>query len=99
MSEAYYWCLDHERVEGEDGCPNYRRMGPYATVQEAEGALDRARARTAEWDAQEQAEDEWGENGPLSDKSARHRGTNRTPHRMRTPWSPPAACRAGCHKS
>lgn len=63
MSEAYYWCLDHERVEGEDGCPNYRRMGPYATAQEAEGALDRARARTAEWDAQEQAEDEWGENG------------------------------------
>ena len=63
LSEAYYWCLDHEQVEGEDGCPNYRRMGPYATKQEAEGALDRARARTAEWDAQEQAEDAWGENG------------------------------------
>jgi hypothetical protein len=63
VSEAYYWCLDHEQVEGEDGCPNYRRMGPYATKEEAEGALDRARARTAEWDAQEEAEDAWGEDG------------------------------------
>ena len=63
MTEAYYWCLDHERVEPEDGCPNYRRMGPYPTSEEAAGALDRARARTAEWDAQDQAEDAWGDEG------------------------------------
>jgi hypothetical protein len=63
VSEAYYWCLDHERVEPEDGCPNYRRMGPYPTAEEAEGALGRARQRTAEWDAEDQAEDAWGEDG------------------------------------
>jgi hypothetical protein len=61
VSEAYYWCLDHEQVETEDGCPNYRRMGPYPTREEAEGALERARQRTADWDAEDQAEDDWGE--------------------------------------
>jgi hypothetical protein len=63
VSEAYYWCLDHERVELEDGCPNYRRMGPYSTPEEAEGALERARQRTEEWDAEDQAEEDWGEDG------------------------------------
>lgn len=61
MTEAWYWCLDHERVEPEDGCPNYRRMGPYQTREEAEGAIERARQRTAEWDAEDEAEDAWGD--------------------------------------
>jgi hypothetical protein len=58
VSSGWYWCLDHERVEPEQGCPNYRRMGPYETPAEAEGALERARIRTEKWDAEDRAEDE-----------------------------------------
>ncbi|TDC53909.1 hypothetical protein E1212_03690 [Jiangella ureilytica] len=47
----WYWCLDHSRVEPVDGCPNDRRLGPYATQQEAQDALARARERTAQQDA------------------------------------------------
>ncbi|HET6729665.1 MAG TPA: SPOR domain-containing protein [Jiangellaceae bacterium] len=56
---AWYWCLDHQRVEPEQGCPNHRRLGPYATQEEAAGAIELARARTEEWDAQDRAEDDW----------------------------------------
>ena len=56
---AWYWCLDHQRVEPEHGCPNHRRLGPYATQEEAAGAIELARARTEEWDAQDRAEDDW----------------------------------------
>ena len=40
----------HQRVEGEDGCPNKDRMGPYATEAEAAGALQRAAERNEAWD-------------------------------------------------
>jgi hypothetical protein len=33
-------------------------MGPYETPAEAEGALERARIRTEEWDAEDRAEDD-----------------------------------------
>ena len=56
---AWYWCLDHQRVEPERGCPNHRRLGPYATQEEAAAAIELARARTEEWDAQDRAEDDW----------------------------------------
>ncbi len=55
---AWYWCLDHQRVEPEEGCANYRRLGPYATKEEAAGAIELARARTEEWDAEDRAEDD-----------------------------------------
>lgn len=58
MADRWYWCLDHGRVEPEAGCPNYQRMGPYETQEEAAGALHRARERTAEWDAEDAAEDD-----------------------------------------
>lgn len=47
----WYWCLDHSRVEPEEGCPNDRRLGPYETQAEAQDALARARERTAQQDA------------------------------------------------
>jgi len=61
---SFWWCLQHARVEGsstdDSGCANMDRLGPYATEQEAAGALERARARTAAQDARDEAEDDWG---------------------------------------
>jgi len=47
---AWYFCLVHQRVEPEDGCPNAERMGPYATQAEAEAALATAHERNAAFD-------------------------------------------------
>ncbi len=52
----WFWCLRHAAVEPESGCPNDRRMGPYDTIDEAEGAIARARARTEEMD---RADENW----------------------------------------
>ena len=36
MSENEYWfCLKHHTVEGNDGCKNADRLGPYASSEEA----------------------------------------------------------------
>jgi hypothetical protein len=47
---AYWYCLKHDTVEGNDGCPNKDRLGPYETEAEAARALDTARERTEKWD-------------------------------------------------
>ena len=47
----YWWCLDHARVEGHDGCANTVRMGPYETTSAAARALETARERTQQWDS------------------------------------------------
>jgi hypothetical protein len=60
MSRQWWWCLTHRRVEEGPGCPNMERLGPYDTREQAEGAPDRVRARTAEQDALDEAEDDWG---------------------------------------
>lgn len=60
MSETWYWCLNHGRVEPEDGCPNVARMGPYSTREEAASAIERARERTEEMDRADAADDDWG---------------------------------------
>jgi hypothetical protein len=49
----WYWCLTHARVEGQDGCANIDRLGPYDTREEAAAALTRAKERTEAWDAQD----------------------------------------------
>jgi hypothetical protein len=50
----YYWCLRHERVETDANvCPARYRLGPYASVAEAERALDRVRERNEQWDAED----------------------------------------------
>jgi hypothetical protein len=61
MAGPWFWCLDHQRIEPAAGCPNDRRMGPYATREAAATALDRARERTAAWDAEDAAEESWGD--------------------------------------
>ena len=48
---SWYYCLVHQRVEPEDGCPNVERMGPYATEDEARHALEKAAERNAQFDA------------------------------------------------
>ena len=61
---SFWWCLTHAGVEGsasEDlGCANLDRLGPYGTREQAADARGRARARTAEQDAKDAADDDWG---------------------------------------
>ena len=54
----FWWCLTHARVEEGPGCPNMERMGPYASREQAEGAIARAKARTEAEDARDKAWEE-----------------------------------------
>ena len=49
MAEHWY-CLKHKTVEGEDGCRNQDRLGPYDSAEEASRALDKVQERNEEWD-------------------------------------------------
>jgi len=50
--QRWYFCTRHQTVEPEDGdCPGKDRLGPYATREEAEHALETVRRRNEEWDA------------------------------------------------
>ena len=52
MSDAEYWfCLKHHTVEGEDGCRNADRLGPYGSSEEASRALDKVAERNEEWES------------------------------------------------
>ena len=58
MTDGQWWfCLKHMRVEPELGCPNKDRMGPYASEQEAAGALQRAAERNKAWDEADEDDD------------------------------------------
>ena len=53
MSETeteFWFCLTHHAVEGEEGCRNQDRLGPYATYEEASRALDKVQERNEDWD-------------------------------------------------
>lgn len=54
--EGWFWCLKHRQVEGARGCPNWERLGPYASREEAAGAPERTRRRSREWAAEEERE-------------------------------------------
>ena len=47
---SWYYCLEHQRVEPEEGCANAERMGPYPTEEAAHHALERAAERNAAFD-------------------------------------------------
>jgi hypothetical protein len=49
--QSWYFCVKHQTVEGEDGCPAKDRLGPYPTREAAEHALDKVHERNEEWDA------------------------------------------------
>lgn len=57
MAEFWY-CIKHSRVEGEEGCPNKDRLGPYDTEAEASRAIENAAERTEAWDHDPQWTDE-----------------------------------------
>ena len=64
MSDGKYWfCLTHHAVEGEDGCRNQDRLGPYATAEEASRALDKVQERNEEWDH----DPSWNDDEPKAD--------------------------------
>jgi hypothetical protein len=48
--DAWWYCLTHNTVEHGAGCPGKDRLGPYATKEEAENALELVRERNQEWD-------------------------------------------------
>ncbi len=53
-SEQRWWfCLKHNTVEPELGCPVKDRLGPYPTREAAGRALETVRRRNEEWDAQD----------------------------------------------
>lgn len=53
--QRWYFCLKHQRVEPEDGCPAKDRLGPYASQDEAAHALQTVQRRNEEWDAADDA--------------------------------------------
>jgi hypothetical protein len=50
MSDQYWFCLTHHRVEEQQGCHNRDRLGPYPTEAEAARALDKVAERNEAWD-------------------------------------------------
>ena len=50
---SWYYCLVHQQVEPEEGCPNVERMGPYETQADAARALEKARERNEAYDSDE----------------------------------------------
>lgn len=47
---AYWYCIKHDAVEGEEGCRAKDRLGPFETQAEAARALEIAAERTEEWE-------------------------------------------------
>jgi len=58
---AYWFCLKHHAVEGQDGCAYKDRLGPYDTEEEAARALEKVKERNEAWDS----DPRWNE--PLED--------------------------------
>ena len=52
---AYFWCLDHAAVEEGNGCRAERRLGPYASSDEASHALQTVAEREQKYDEQDRA--------------------------------------------
>ncbi|MEV5409299.1 hypothetical protein AB0K60_10760 [Thermopolyspora sp. NPDC052614] len=49
ITERWWFCLKHMRVEPDEGCPNKDRMGPYPTRAQAAAALQTAAERNEAW--------------------------------------------------
>ncbi len=52
MADGQWWyCIEHKTVEPDDKvCKAVDRLGPYATREEAEHALEKVAARNDAWD-------------------------------------------------
>ena len=56
MSEqpSWWFCTKHNTVEPDDGpCPGKDKLGPYATREEAEHALETVQRRNEAWDKED----------------------------------------------
>jgi hypothetical protein len=51
----WFYCLKHHSVETRDGCAERHRLGPYATRDEAEHALQHVAERNERADAEDRA--------------------------------------------
>ncbi|ROT31383.1 hypothetical protein [Micromonospora sp. HM5-17] len=50
----YFWCVRHHRAETDaDVCAARYVLGPYASVADAEQALERVRQRNEAWEAED----------------------------------------------
>ncbi len=54
----WFWCMKHDTVEPREGCADRHRLGPYATRQEAERALQSVADREARISAEDRAWEE-----------------------------------------
>lgn len=54
----WYYCLTHKTVEDAASCHSFHRLGPYATREDAENALQKVAERNAKWDEEDR---EWNE--------------------------------------
>lgn len=64
MSDAdtkYWFCLNHHKVEGQEGCSYADRLGPYPSHEEASRALEKVEERNQEWDNDPRWNDEVAE--------------------------------------
>jgi len=59
----YWWCLDHQSVETDEGCANSVRLGPFDDHAEAAQALELAHRRSEQWDNDEA----WNDDPPATD--------------------------------
>ncbi len=50
VTDKFWWCLNHNAVEGQDGCAWKDRLGPYDSEAEAARALEKVKERNDEWD-------------------------------------------------
>jgi hypothetical protein len=56
MAEGpWFYCLKHHTVETRDGCAERHRLGPYATREEAEHALQSVADREQQLNAEDRA--------------------------------------------
>jgi len=58
----YWWCMKHHKVEDDDECPNYDRLGPYHSPEDAARALEKIRGRNQKWDN----DPSWNDDTPKS---------------------------------
>lgn len=55
MSDRFYWCTRHQRVERHgEACPEQFRLGPYPTADEARDWRQRRDSREDRWEAEDE---------------------------------------------
>ena len=65
MVDEYYYCLTHKTVEPAEGCKAADRLGPYASADDAQRALEQVAARNEKWDTDPTWNDDNDEDGDL----------------------------------